>query len=66
MCAVSVIYDYGRKLPQQWTPFVLDEFQHFLAAAKRFDDVTVQPDCHDPSKAEWLAEVERQMRDAQA
>lgn len=34
-----------------------EHFKKALAAAKEFDDATGQPDCVDPEKEKWMAEV---------
>lgn len=59
MCALSVIYDYGARMPGEfWNEREsLEAFQRLIEEAKRFDQITKQPDCEDPKKAEVLKDV---------
>ena len=80
MCAVSMIYDYGRTIfPVKWSeqqigdvplqPLEerktiqewLEEFEKLRKAAEEFDKRTGQPDCEDPSKLEWMKEIEQRL-----
>lgn len=66
MCVVSNIYDYGRKVwptyptvsPPAPTPEQWEAFRELVEKARKFDELAGQPDCEDPTKAEWMAEIE--------
>lgn len=59
MCAVSVIYDYYRQRPDiDWTRSDFTEFQEIIRRLEALDGRLDQPDCVDPSKAEWMKGVE--------
>lgn len=52
MCAISVIYDMFRPLPDDWyTPERISLFRTMVKAAEVFDKETGQADCVDPEKA---------------
>ena len=38
-----------------------DAFKRLLDAAKKFDDVTGQPDCESAEKTAWMKEVEERL-----
>jgi len=40
----------------------LDAFEELCAAARKLDKILGLPDCEDPKKAEWLAEVRERVR----
>lgn len=64
MCMVSVIHDYGRKLPPlEWTPDILETFKDTLKKAEAYDEKTHQKDCLDPQKAEFLKDVEKHLEE---
>lgn len=47
---------------------LIDAFQAALDAAKRYDEITGQPDCADPDKAKLLervADLERRLREVE-
>lgn len=59
MCVVSMVYDHGAKHPEDyWNKETLNQFQRALNAAKVVDELTDQPDCEDPKKAEFFKRVE--------
>lgn len=66
MCVVSNIFDYGRyRVPYNtWTqtPGAWDAYKKLIEAGKQFDEVAKEPDCEDPGKAEWMAEIEERLR----
>lgn len=58
MCAVSVINDYGRNMPDSdWNPEALTIFQEMVDKARKFDELTKQPNCEDPEKLKWVEAV---------
>lgn len=71
MCAVSMVYDYGRTNPPWQNPLgpspmplpdtqVEDAIKRYLKLiedAKEYDRATKQPDCEDPEKAKFMKEV---------
>jgi len=58
-----MVYDYGRRTPtDQWDRQKFDELKRLIDSAKRYDDLTKQPDCEDPAKAAWMREVEERLR----
>lgn len=62
MCMISVISDYGSRIPiQNWTRVGYDDFRAAIEAAKRFDASMLQPDCHDHRKDELLARIEARL-----
>ncbi len=67
MCMVSVIYDYGKRIPGgNWTH---DSFSHFKEVIRRLDELDrklSQPDCHDPAKAAWMREIEKRLSDVES
>lgn len=67
MCARSEIVDHGARLPlEMWTPPVFDQYKQILAQLAEFDRATNQPDCHDPDKAVWMADVEARLAETEA
>lgn len=64
MCATSAVMDYGRfNIPQeQWTRPAFDEFKEILRRLEALDEKLDQPDCEDPEKAKWMAEVEERLK----
>lgn len=60
---VSAVMDYGRQnFPlQSWTPDLWAEFQALLRRVEALDAKMNQPDCHDPAKAKWMADVEARL-----
>lgn len=62
MCAVSVIYDYGRQIPTgQWTPDTYAQFQEIIRRLDELDRKLAQPECLDPDKTSWTAAVETRL-----
>lgn len=63
MCAVSMVHDYMRRnVPlDQWTRPLFNEYQEIISRLDRLDEKFHQPDCPDPEKAAWMAEVERRL-----
>lgn len=61
MCAVSMIYDYGRNnWPRDdWSNEGIFQFKKMVEDAKKFDIITHQPDCEDPEKEKFLKELEQ-------
>lgn len=67
MCVVSMVYDYGRRLPaDEWTRPALDEWKRLIEQAGRADRIMKQPDCEDPAKAAWMREIEDRLRKLEA
>lgn len=64
MCMVSMVYDYGKKIPlHEWTnPETIKQFDILKKEAELFDVFTHQPDCDDPTKLEWLKTVQRRLK----
>jgi hypothetical protein len=63
MCTVSVIFDYGKQMPQQfWTQESFDQYMALLKAAKHFDDASGQPDCEDPTKTQWIEDIKTRLK----
>lgn len=60
MCAVSVVYDYGKNIPfATWQDEELRrEFKRLLDQAHEFDVKTNQPDCEDSEKKRWWNAIE--------
>lgn len=53
MCSVSVIYDMFKPMPDDWyNRERIDLFRRMVADARQFDQLTGQPDCEDPEKAQ--------------
>ena len=62
MCVVSNVYDIGRTVPMDyWTPDKFLDFQKVVKMAERVDQEEGNPDCEDPSKGEWLKQVEERL-----
>ncbi|UTC29589.1 hypothetical protein BAMBUS_05310 [Brevundimonas phage vB_BpoS-Bambus] len=59
MCIVSMVHDYGAKLPQDtWTlPGALPIFDDLVKKANEFDRLAKQPECFDPEKLKFLEEA---------
>lgn len=59
MCIVSLVHDFGQKLPQDvWKlPDALPAFEEIVKRASDFDRITKQPDCFDPEKLKFLEQV---------
>lgn len=55
--------DYGRdRIPAaQWTRPVFNEYQEILKRLAALDEKLAQPDCVDPSKAEWMKAIEQRL-----
>lgn len=59
MCALSMVYDYGNRFPiDYWNADTAAAMKRLIDEAKRFDETTGQPDCEDPSKAEFLEQID--------
>lgn len=59
MCAVSVIMDYWSVRPDTpWTRETFDAFKVVVEQVDALDTALGEPECHDPSKAEWMKRVE--------
>jgi hypothetical protein len=62
MCAISVIHDYGRSIPDtEWNRESLEAFKKLVDEAKKFDEATKQPHCEDPEKLKWVEVVESKL-----
>lgn len=61
MCAVSMVYDYGRDRILDWNRPGIIQFKKLVEEAKKFDEVTNQPDCEDPEKAKFMEELDRKL-----
>jgi len=63
MCSVSAMMDYGRMRvsPIEWTRDSFTDFQEILKRLDALDKKLSQPECHDPSKAIWMREVEERL-----
>lgn len=58
MCAVSAVSAYGNGFPiEYWDRQKFGQFQQLYDQAKWFDRLTGQPDCEDPTKAEFMKRV---------
>ncbi|USN14318.1 hypothetical protein KABACHOK_05050 [Brevundimonas phage vB_BpoS-Kabachok] len=59
MCIVSMVHDYGSKLPQDtWTlPGALPIFDDLVKKANEFDRLAKQPECFDAEKLKFLEEA---------
>jgi hypothetical protein len=58
MCAVSMVYDYGKRMSYDWWDMdKYHEYKRLLEGAKRFDEKTNQPHCEDENKAEFLQKI---------
>lgn len=58
MCAVSMVYDYGQRLPYDWwNKERFSKYERLIKEAERFDEETNQPDCEDASKAEFMKNI---------
>jgi hypothetical protein len=58
MCVVSMVYDYGQRMPRDWWDMdKYHEYRRLLENAKRFDDKTNQPHCEDETKADFLKQI---------
>lgn len=63
MCIVSMVYDYGRKLPNDlWDRPKWEGWKRLLEEAGRADRELKQPDCEDPAKASWMREIEARLK----
>ena len=59
MCAVSVVLDYWSQRPIDiWTRPTFDQFKDIIGRLDHLDGELSQPECEDPSKAEWMKRVE--------
>lgn len=81
MCAVSAIYDHGRRdWPTPFNPIIpnspwpadtptrkeFDELKKLVEAAREYDNATGQPDCELDEKAEWFKELEARVAAVEA
>ena len=59
MCIVSMVHDYGSKLPgDTWkNPGALPTFEDIVKKASEFDRLAKQPECFDPEKLKFLEEI---------
>ncbi len=64
MCTVSALFDYGRqRIPaNEWTPDSFSMFKDIIRRLEQLDQKLNQPDCHDPTKAEWMKAIEERLR----
>ncbi len=64
-CAVSVVYDMFKKMPDSWyNKERINLFHRMVDDAKTFDVESDQPDCQDPEKAkveERIANIEKEL-----
>lgn len=59
---VSGQYDYGSKFPDHyWTALRFPAFKRLVDEAKKFDELTKQPPCEDPTKEELLRRIEERL-----
>lgn len=59
MCVVSAVIDYGRRIPtEQWDLGRITEYQELVRKARKFDEMSKQPDCEDKEKAKLLRKLE--------
>ena len=76
MCAVSMVYDYGRRDLSDWQRGVsypltdparlelekrVKALEYLLAATKKYDDATGQPDCGAAAKKAELQKLAEQL-----
>lgn len=68
MCIVSLVHDFGQKLPQDvWTlPGSIPAFEDIVKKAHEFDRVTKQPECFDPEKLKFLEVVKAEQPETDA
>lgn len=67
MCVVSNVYDLGKEVPSEyWTTDRLNSFRKVVQIARTVDEEENTPDCEDPTKAEWLEEVEERLAKLEA
>lgn len=60
MCVVSMIHDWGNKLPDAyWTYPNADYFKELVRKAAEYDRITNQPHCEDPEKVKLLERIEK-------
>jgi len=65
MCIISRLYDWGNELsPDNWDPSSLKDFKDLIEKAKELDTKLGQPDCEDPSKADWMKQMEERFKEA--
>lgn len=60
MCAVSAITQYGQLTWPYPDTIPIDHMKHYrdmVEKAKKFDELTGQPDCEKPENKQWLKEV---------
>jgi len=64
MCAVSMVYAYGRDRidENQWTRESWDHYQKLIKQAEAFDKAAKQPDCEDIEKAKWMKNMEERIK----
>jgi hypothetical protein len=75
MCAVSAVHDYYGNRPNlwptpglagvagpQWTPQTLIDFKDIIKRLEALDAKLGEPDCVDPAKEAWVAEVEKRLK----
>lgn len=66
MCAVSMIT--GHYMPQYPSPqtfpqALYPDYSELVRKARLYDEMMKQPDCPDPKKEAWHAELEKYMRE---
>lgn len=66
MCTVSMIT--GHYMPQfpdprLFPPTIYPDYAELVRKARAYDELMKQPDCPDPAKEQWHAELERFMRE---
>lgn len=64
MCAVSMVMDHGLSqwqntstLPNEYQIKFWKQWQELVEKARKYDEMTAQPNCEDPKKAEFEKKV---------
>lgn len=58
MCSVSMVHDWAKQIqPDQWTRPMFDGYQELVRRLDELDKRTKQPECEDPSKADFMKRV---------
>jgi len=62
MCVVSMIMDYGNRMPSDWwNRQKYTDFRRLIEQGQKFDQRTDQPHCEDPEKMKLLKRIEERL-----